>query len=77
MLKLFRISLWLVFPILHLGNDLPDEDIDIGGNEPPVSSYPPKEIEKDTAIKSSKRVSPGSSSGKLFVDATIYLLFDL
>lgn len=45
------------------GNDLPDEDIDIGGNEPPVSSYPPMEIEKDTAIKSSKRVSPGSSSG--------------
>lgn len=44
------------------GNDLPDEDIDIGGNEPPVSSYPPVEIEKDTGIKSSKCVSPCSSS---------------
>ncbi|KAF4355365.1 hypothetical protein F8388_026635 [Cannabis sativa] len=26
------------------------EDVDIGGNEPPVSIYPPMEIEKDTDI---------------------------
>ncbi|KAJ4729403.1 Transcription factor like [Melia azedarach] len=44
------------------GNDLVDEDIDIGGNELPVSSYPPVEIEKDIGIKSSKCLSPGSSS---------------
>ncbi|GAV85764.1 Bromodomain domain-containing protein [Cephalotus follicularis] len=44
------------------GNDLADEDIDIGGNEPPVSSYPPVEIEKDTDHKSSKCMSSDSSS---------------
>ncbi|KAK0588593.1 hypothetical protein LWI29_002978 [Acer saccharum] len=44
------------------GNELADEDIDIGGNEPPVSSYPSVEIEKDAGIKSSKRISPGNSS---------------
>ncbi|KAK9272958.1 hypothetical protein L1049_003338 [Liquidambar formosana] len=30
------------------GNDPIEEDVDIGGNEPPVSSYPPVEIEKDS-----------------------------
>lgn len=44
------------------GNDLGDEDVDIGGNEPPISSYPPVEIEKDTAHRSSKCISSGSSS---------------
>ncbi|KAJ0093089.1 hypothetical protein Patl1_26344 [Pistacia atlantica] len=44
-------------------DDPADEDIDIGGNEPPVSSYPPVEIEKDMGIKSSKCVSSDSSSG--------------
>ena len=44
-----------------IGNDPADEDADIGGNEPPVSSYPPVEIEKD---RISKRLSPGSCSGK-------------
>lgn len=48
-----------------LGNDLGDEDVDIHGNEPPISSYPPLEIEKDTAHRNSKCVSPGSSSGRL------------
>ncbi|CAK7328257.1 unnamed protein product [Dovyalis caffra] len=44
------------------GNDLADYDIDIGGNEPPVSSYPPVEIEKekDTGHKSSKINSDSS-----------------
>lgn len=48
-----------------LGNDLGDEEIDIGGNGPPVSSYQPVEIEKekDTGHKSSK-ISSDSSSGK-------------
>ncbi|KAJ4827313.1 hypothetical protein Tsubulata_003260 [Turnera subulata] len=50
---------------LHKGNDLPDEDVDIGGSEPPVSSYPPVEIEKDAGRKSSACISSGSSSGNL------------
>ncbi|KAJ6841508.1 transcription factor GTE10-like [Iris pallida] len=45
------------------GNEpIPDEDVDIGGNDPPISSYPPVEIEKDVAPKSSKCSSSGSSS---------------
>ncbi|KAM5581912.1 transcription factor GTE8-like [Rosa sericea] len=44
------------------GNDLAEEDVDIGGNEPPVSSYPPVEIEKDTGHRSSKNISPSSSN---------------
>lgn len=43
------------------GNDPGDEDVDIGGNEPPISSYPPVELEKDTAHRSSKCISAGSS----------------
>ncbi|OMO73614.1 hypothetical protein CCACVL1_17201 [Corchorus capsularis] len=45
------------------GNGLADEDVDIGGNEPPVSSYPPVEIEKDAGHRSTKSVSSGSSRG--------------
>ncbi|KAI4350552.1 hypothetical protein L6164_004999 [Bauhinia variegata] len=44
------------------GNDLADEDVDIGGNEAPVSSYPIMEIEKDTTHQTSERLSAGSSS---------------
>ncbi|KAG6720185.1 hypothetical protein I3842_03G046500 [Carya illinoinensis] len=43
------------------GNDPAEEDVDIGGNEPPISSYPPVEIEKDTAHRSGKFISSGSS----------------
>ncbi|XVF60097.1 hypothetical protein PTKIN_Ptkin08bG0016400 [Pterospermum kingtungense] len=43
------------------GNDQADEDVDIGGNEPPVSSYPPVEIEKDAVHRSAKTISSGSS----------------
>ncbi|KAA3455895.1 transcription factor GTE8-like [Gossypium australe] len=43
------------------GNDQVDEDVDIGGNEPPVSSYPPVEIEKDTDHRTTKSVSSSSS----------------
>ncbi|XP_057996380.1 transcription factor GTE8 isoform X2 [Hevea brasiliensis] len=39
-----------------------DEEVDIGGNERPVSSYPPFEIEKDAGHKGSKCISSGSSS---------------
>ncbi|EEF50952.1 bromodomain-containing protein, putative [Ricinus communis] len=45
------------------GNDAADEDVDIGGNEPPVSSYPPVEIEKDTGNKGTKCISSGSPTG--------------
>lgn len=44
------------------GNEPADEDVDIGGNEPPVSSYPSVEIEKDVDHRSSKCISAGSSS---------------
>ncbi|KAG4927203.1 hypothetical protein JHK85_053689 [Glycine max] len=45
------------------GNDPADEEVDIGGNEPPVSSYPHVEIEKDTTYGMNKSLSPGSSNG--------------
>ncbi|XP_028772405.1 transcription factor GTE8 isoform X2 [Neltuma alba] len=45
------------------GNDLADEDVEIGGNEPPVSSCPPVESEKDRTYGIDQRLSPGSSSG--------------
>ncbi|XP_038706553.1 transcription factor GTE8-like isoform X2 [Tripterygium wilfordii] len=44
------------------GNDPEDEEVDIGGNEPPVSSYPTVEIEKDACCRRNKCVSSGSSS---------------
>ncbi|KAJ7970695.1 Transcription factor like [Quillaja saponaria] len=44
------------------GNEPADEDVHIGGNEPPVSSYPPVEIEKDTVRRCSTQLSPCSSS---------------
>ena len=44
------------------GNDQPDEDVDIGGNDPPTSSYPPVEIEKDAAHRNSRCSSSSTSS---------------
>ncbi|XP_061373537.1 transcription factor GTE8-like [Gastrolobium bilobum] len=46
------------------GNDPADEEVDIGGNEPPVSSYPHVQIEKDTTSRINKCLSPGSSNDK-------------
>ncbi|RWR83791.1 transcription factor GTE10-like protein [Cinnamomum micranthum f. kanehirae] len=43
-------------------NDPVDEDVDIGGNDPPVSSYPPVEIEKDAILRTSKCSSSSTSS---------------
>ncbi|XP_059641356.1 transcription factor GTE9-like [Cornus florida] len=51
------------------GNDHVDEDVDIGGNEPPVSSYPPVEIEKDTDLRSNKCNSSGSFRDNLVSDS--------
>ncbi|KAA8542157.1 hypothetical protein F0562_023309 [Nyssa sinensis] len=45
-------------------NDSIDEDVDIGGNDPPISSYPPVEIEKDLALRNSKCSSSSSSSSE-------------
>ncbi|XP_057437458.1 transcription factor GTE8-like [Lotus japonicus] len=44
------------------GNDPADEEVDIGGNDPPVSSYPHVEVEKDLTCRVNKSLSPGSSS---------------
>nr|XP_029122816.1 transcription factor GTE9 isoform X2 [Elaeis guineensis] len=44
------------------GNEPADEDVDIGGNDPPISSYPPVVIEKDTAFRNNKCSSSSSSS---------------
>ncbi|KAI3919523.1 hypothetical protein MKX01_018346, partial [Papaver californicum] len=43
-------------------NDQVEEEIDIGGNDPPVSTCPPIEIKKDTAHRNSKCSSSSSSS---------------
>lgn len=44
------------------GNEPADEDVDIVGNDPPMSSYPPVEIEKDAQLRGSKYSSSSSSS---------------
>ncbi|KAL6997013.1 hypothetical protein U1Q18_007136 [Sarracenia purpurea var. burkii] len=46
------------------GNDPVDEEVDIGGSDPPISSYPPVEIEKDAALRNSKCSSSSSSSSE-------------
>ncbi|KAK1436732.1 hypothetical protein QVD17_02514 [Tagetes erecta] len=43
-------------------NDVYEEEIDIGGNDMPTTSFPPVEIEKDTAVRNSKSSSSSSSS---------------
>ncbi|KAJ6386872.1 hypothetical protein OIU78_016742 [Salix suchowensis] len=62
------------------GNDTAEEDIDIvGGNDPPISSYPPIKIEKEAVLKNSKcssrsssnNESGSSSSGKCFANLFI------
>ena len=50
-----------------LRNDVSDEDVDISGNEPPMPSYTPVEIEKDTGHKSGECISSGSSNGKSYL----------
>ncbi|XP_074316551.1 transcription factor GTE10 isoform X2 [Silene latifolia] len=44
------------------GYDAADEDIDIGGNDHPVSSFPPVEIVKDTVNKNNRGSNASSSS---------------
>ncbi|KAG9446644.1 hypothetical protein H6P81_012772 [Aristolochia fimbriata] len=51
-------------------NEPADEDVDIGGNDLPVSSYPPVEIEKDTVVrKCSSSSSSSSDSGSSSSDS--------
>ncbi|KAI3670113.1 hypothetical protein L6452_41756 [Arctium lappa] len=47
---------------LYKGNDLADEDVDAGGNEPPVSSYPAVELDKGTSEKNNNQTTSGTSS---------------
>ncbi|KAL2347010.1 hypothetical protein Fmac_001010 [Flemingia macrophylla] len=45
------------------GNDQVEEDVDIvGGNDPPISNYPPLEIKEDSTNRNSKCSSSSSSS---------------
>lgn len=49
----------------NAGNELVEEDVDIvGGNDPPISNYPPLEIEKDGTNRNSKGSSSSSSSSE-------------
>ncbi|KAJ0785421.1 putative chromatin remodeler Bromodomain family [Helianthus annuus] len=43
-------------------DDMNEEDVDIGENDLPITTFPPVEIEKDTAVKNSKCSSSSSSS---------------
>ena len=54
---------WLVVILLLVSaNEGNEEDVDIGGDEIPISSFPPVEIERDTAVRNSKSSSSSSSS---------------
>ncbi|KAK9113501.1 hypothetical protein Syun_020298 [Stephania yunnanensis] len=44
------------------GHNVVDEDIDIGGNDPPASSFPTVEIVKDTAQRNSQSSASSSSN---------------
>jgi hypothetical protein len=58
-------TILVLSPFIFSGNDPVEEDVDIvGGNDPPVSSYPPVEIEKDAANRNSKCSSSSSSSSE-------------
>ncbi|KQJ94930.1 transcription factor GTE9 isoform X2 [Brachypodium distachyon] len=48
----------------HEGNELVEEDIDIGGNDLPLLTYPPVVFESETADRSSKHSSSSSSSSE-------------
>ncbi|KAK2969803.1 hypothetical protein RJ640_028083 [Escallonia rubra] len=50
-------------------NGLVDDDVDIGGNESPVSNYPPVVIEKDVVAESNKDVTTGAFNGDLGTDS--------
>ncbi|KAK1432701.1 hypothetical protein QVD17_09599 [Tagetes erecta] len=47
---------------LYKGNDLADEDLDVAGNEPPVSSYPSVESDKGTSTNNKEAHDSDASS---------------
>lgn len=54
-----------IMTCMYPGNDPGDEEVDIvGGNDAPISSFPPVEIEKDPAQRNSKCSSSSSSSSE-------------
>ncbi|CAB4280551.1 unnamed protein product [Prunus armeniaca] len=55
----------IVMTCMYPGNDRGDEEVDIvGGNDAPISSFPPVEIEKDPSHRNSKCSSSSSSSSE-------------
>ncbi len=66
---------------MFVGNELVEEDVDIGGNDLPPLTYPPAVFESETAERSSKHStssssssdSESSSSGMLFMQSIIVL----
>ncbi|KAL0450765.1 UNVERIFIED_CONTAM: Transcription factor GTE8 [Sesamum latifolium] len=46
------------------GNDPTDEDVDIGGNEAPVTSYPPVQIDKDAGGRAEECNEAGPDSDR-------------
>lgn len=57
-----KLELALMGAYMRTGNEPVDEDVDIGGDDPPISSYPSVERGKDAMHKSSKCSSSSSSS---------------
>jgi len=55
----------LLFLPKNAVNEQVEEDVDIvGGNDPPISTYPPLEIDKDGTNRNSKCTSSSSSSSE-------------
>ena len=52
------------FICMSTGNELIDEDVDIGENDLPVSTLPPVVFEVETADRSSKHSTSSSSSSE-------------
>jgi uncharacterized membrane protein YgcG len=59
---------WLLLKVITLhvfaGNELIEEDIDIGGNDLPPLTYPPVVFESEAADRSSKHSSSSTSSSE-------------
>lgn len=64
MFFLFFFGKLICYLLVYTGNDNLDEDVDIGVNDLPISSFPPVEIEKDTALRNVKCSSSSSSSSE-------------
>jgi hypothetical protein len=58
------VELKLIIVHVFAGNELIEEDIDIGGNDLPPLAYPPVVFESETADRSSKHSSSSTSSSE-------------